>query len=335
MQEQGVVGLGALDEPLHGADDVGLGGLHDGVLRVVGQDDHVLALVVVVFAEEVGHVVDVVDAAAQLALLAKVVDADEQRLALTRAVGVLERVALGRTVAELLRRRRGRRAGLGVVAVLAALHRVAVGVQTGRRRLRRRRVLVIRARTATGPPVGTRSGGRRTVIAILRRRATLGRTVLALRRTIVALRRTVVVLRRAVVVVAGAAVLRRRRARRTVGTGAVVAVTVAEAGAAVGEAAAAGPVVGSAVVALAGVSRHAVLCVRSKVDEEEMDSAAWSWAVDADAARRSRGKSAVEEWSREVGGGKAERAPQLKELGRGRSSAGVGGARGESQNALG
>lgn len=101
MQEEGIVGLGVLDEPLHGTDDVGLGGLVVGVLLVVGEQDHVLALVIVLVDQEGRQVLDVVDAAAQLALLPKVVDADQQGLATPVALRVLECVSLGRAVAEL------------------------------------------------------------------------------------------------------------------------------------------------------------------------------------------------------------------------------------------
>ena len=45
VEEERVVGLGVLDEPVHGAQDVLLGRLAHGVLLVVGQSDHVLALV--------------------------------------------------------------------------------------------------------------------------------------------------------------------------------------------------------------------------------------------------------------------------------------------------
>lgn len=102
MQEEGVVGPCVGDEPLHGADDVALGWLHDGVLLVVGQDDHILALIAVILYQEGRDVLGVVDAPAQLSLLAKVIDANKKRASLARAVGVLEGIALGRAVTELL-----------------------------------------------------------------------------------------------------------------------------------------------------------------------------------------------------------------------------------------
>ena len=77
MQEQGVVGLGTVDEPSHGTDDVLLGRLHDGVSLVVGQENHILPLVAEPLDEEVGQVLDIVNAASELTILTEVVDADK------------------------------------------------------------------------------------------------------------------------------------------------------------------------------------------------------------------------------------------------------------------
>lgn len=63
---------------------------------------YILLAVAVELHQEVGQVADVVDAAAQLALLAKVVDADQQGLALASTLRVLEGVAGGGAMAELL-----------------------------------------------------------------------------------------------------------------------------------------------------------------------------------------------------------------------------------------
>ena len=138
VEEQGVVGLGVPDKPAYGADNVGLGGLHDGVRLVVGQDDHVFPLVPMVLDEEGRQIVDVVDTATQLALLAKVVDTDEKSLSLARAVGVLEGIAVRGAMAEFLGLRGRGRAGTGVVSSVAGVwERISVGVETGRRRVLR------------------------------------------------------------------------------------------------------------------------------------------------------------------------------------------------------
>lgn len=95
---------------MHRPEYVLLGRLAHGVLLVVGEDDHVLALVSKVLGQVGGHVPHVVDAPAQLAALAKVVDADQQGFPLAGALRVLEGEALGVAVAEALRgcRRWGR-----------------------------------------------------------------------------------------------------------------------------------------------------------------------------------------------------------------------------------
>lgn len=102
VEEERIVGLGVLDQPLHRAQDIVFGGLQDGVGLVVGQDDHVLTLVVVAVHQERRDILDIVDAALELVGGAKVVDADQQGLALSGALTVLEGIICGCAVAELL-----------------------------------------------------------------------------------------------------------------------------------------------------------------------------------------------------------------------------------------
>ena len=131
MEEQGVVGSRILDEPLHGANNVGTGRYHDGVALVVGEDDGVFALVSEALKEEAREVLCVIDAAAQLAVLAKVVDTDKESLALSGTIGVLERVAFGGTVAELLGcvwRRRAAAMRLAMTTYLAAIVVVRIAI---------------------------------------------------------------------------------------------------------------------------------------------------------------------------------------------------------------
>lgn len=87
---------------MHGAQDVLLGRLAHGVLLVICEQDHVLPLVAKVLDQVRGHVADVIDAASQLAALAKVVDADEQGLPAAVALGVLEGIVGRGAVAEML-----------------------------------------------------------------------------------------------------------------------------------------------------------------------------------------------------------------------------------------
>jgi hypothetical protein len=63
-------------------------------LLVVGQDNHVLALVPKMLHKVSGHVSHVVYTSPQLSSLSKVVDAYEESFPPTRALGVLVRVAL-------------------------------------------------------------------------------------------------------------------------------------------------------------------------------------------------------------------------------------------------
>jgi hypothetical protein len=103
MEEQGVVGLGALDKPVHGTKDVLLGGLAHAVLLVIGKNDHVLPPVAKLLSQKGCHIAHVIDAAAQLAALAEVIDTDQEGLTATRAFRVLEGIALRSATAELLR----------------------------------------------------------------------------------------------------------------------------------------------------------------------------------------------------------------------------------------
>ena len=83
MQEQGIVGLSTSDQPLHSTKDVLLCRLQEGVRGIISKNNHILALIAIVLNEESGDVLSVVDAAAQLAVLAKVVDANQQCLTAT------------------------------------------------------------------------------------------------------------------------------------------------------------------------------------------------------------------------------------------------------------
>ncbi len=63
---------------MHGPQNVLFCGLAHWVLLVVGENNHVFALVVEVLDEVAGHVPNIIDAASELAALAEVVDADKQ-----------------------------------------------------------------------------------------------------------------------------------------------------------------------------------------------------------------------------------------------------------------
>lgn len=96
-------------------------------MLVVGEDDHVFPLVAIILDEERREVLGVVDAAGELAVLPEVVDADQQRLALTGTVGILEGIALRGAVAELLRCR-GRWRARAMVSSVSLYRRIAIAV---------------------------------------------------------------------------------------------------------------------------------------------------------------------------------------------------------------
>lgn len=109
MEEERVVGARIFYQPVHGPQDVRLGRLAHRVLLIVGEKNHVFALVAKVLVEVGAHVLDIIDTSAQLAPLPEVVDANEQGLALTGAVRVLERIAGGSAMTEGLGLLWGRR----------------------------------------------------------------------------------------------------------------------------------------------------------------------------------------------------------------------------------
>ena len=102
MEKQRVIRLGVFYQPMHCTQDVRLRRLTHGVLLIVGQDDHVLTLVAKMSVEICRHILHIVDTAPQLSPLTKVVDADKKSLSPAIASRVLERVATGRAVAEIL-----------------------------------------------------------------------------------------------------------------------------------------------------------------------------------------------------------------------------------------
>lgn len=128
MEEQRIVRLSILHEPMHGSQDVLLGGLTLGVLLVVHQSHHVARVVAESLLQEPRHVLDIVDAAAQLSPLTDVIDADKQRLALPRAVTVRKRIVETRNAEAVLagRRRVGSAGNVVLVGILVGRHYGAV-----------------------------------------------------------------------------------------------------------------------------------------------------------------------------------------------------------------
>ncbi len=122
MEEQGVVRPGILDQPVHGSENVRFCGLAHRTLLVIGKKNHVPSLVSKVLIEVSGHVLDVIYTAAQLATLIEVVDSNQQSFSPAGAVRVLEGIAAGGPVPELLRLlRRGQRSVTALRVLLALL----------------------------------------------------------------------------------------------------------------------------------------------------------------------------------------------------------------------
>jgi hypothetical protein len=109
VEEERIVGLGALDKPVHRTQNVLLGRLAHRVLLVIGEYDHVFSPIAKVLHEVGCHVANVVDTSPQLAPLTEVVDTNKKPLPSASAVGVPEGVAVGGAVAKLLGPRGRRR----------------------------------------------------------------------------------------------------------------------------------------------------------------------------------------------------------------------------------
>ena len=99
---------------MHCSNDIRFSGLAHRVLLVICQNHHVFPRITKIPIQICRHIFHVIDTTAQLTALAKVVDADQQRFAATRAGGVLEIVSLRSAVAEALGSLRRRRGGVVV-----------------------------------------------------------------------------------------------------------------------------------------------------------------------------------------------------------------------------
>lgn len=100
MEEQRIVGLRILHQPMHRTKNIRLGRLAHGVLLIIRQNNHVLARIPEVLVQVCGHVLHVIDATAKLTLLVEIIDSNQQSLSLTSTSRVLEVVSLRRTVSE-------------------------------------------------------------------------------------------------------------------------------------------------------------------------------------------------------------------------------------------
>ena len=109
MEEERVIRPRVLHQPMHSPQNILLRRLAHGVLSVICESNHVLALVSEVAVQIGRHILHIVDAPSELASLPEVVDANKKRFAPAGTVGVLERIALRCAMPEcygILRRRR-------------------------------------------------------------------------------------------------------------------------------------------------------------------------------------------------------------------------------------
>jgi len=102
MEEQRIVSLGVLDQPMHCSQNVGLRRLAHGILLIVGQDNHVFSRVAEIAIEVCRHILDVVDAPSKLPPLAEVIDADQQCFSFTCTIRILEAISLWCALTESL-----------------------------------------------------------------------------------------------------------------------------------------------------------------------------------------------------------------------------------------
>lgn len=105
---------------MHGAEDILFGRLTHRVVLVIGQNDHVFALIAEMLCQIRRHIPYVVDAASQLSALTKVVDAHKQSFPPSGTGTILEGIILRSTVAKRLRAS-GRRWRCVLVAVAVGI----------------------------------------------------------------------------------------------------------------------------------------------------------------------------------------------------------------------
>jgi hypothetical protein len=77
VKKQRVIWSRVLNQPVHRSEYVRFGGLAHGAVLVVGQGHHILSFVSKVAVQIRAHVLDIVDAATELASLSKIVDTDQ------------------------------------------------------------------------------------------------------------------------------------------------------------------------------------------------------------------------------------------------------------------
>lgn len=86
MEEQTVVGLSILHQPMHSTENILLVRYRHLVLLVIGQKHHIGASITKVLVQVCGHVLDVVDASSQGSSLSEVIDTDQEGFSLSGTI---------------------------------------------------------------------------------------------------------------------------------------------------------------------------------------------------------------------------------------------------------
>ena len=102
MEEQRIIRLSILDQPMHRSQHVLLGWNAHRIVLIIRKTDHILPSVAEAGIQVCGHVLDVVDTASKLTLGTEVVDADKQSLPSACTLRVLKVVSLRSSVGESL-----------------------------------------------------------------------------------------------------------------------------------------------------------------------------------------------------------------------------------------
>jgi hypothetical protein len=79
MKKQRIIRLRILDQPMHRPQNISFRRLTHGILLIIRKKNHILTGITKGLVQVRRHVLNIIDTSTQLALLTKVVDADQER----------------------------------------------------------------------------------------------------------------------------------------------------------------------------------------------------------------------------------------------------------------
>lgn len=126
MKEQRIIRPRVLHQPVHRPDYILFRWLTHGILLVIRQNHHVLPFVAKVTIQVARQVLDIVDTSPQRALLAKIVDADQQSFPSASTIRILKLIALRSAVSENLHLLGWRGRGAVALRLLIAARRPSI-----------------------------------------------------------------------------------------------------------------------------------------------------------------------------------------------------------------